>query len=260
MSPLADLVLSRAALFMLVVTRVSGFVVTSPFPGANVSSTQKATLVAVLSWLGCSFASAEAAPRAIDGTLVVATLLELGCGLLIGLVFRFVLAATDVLAQTISHAVGLSTASVLNPSLDAQDAALSRIITLFALLVALGIGAHRVALAYLLESFRALPVGSHIDLTASTAVFVDLAGSAIAVGVRLAMPALAVGLVVQIALALVARAAPSLQIFSVGLGVLIASGLAAITASLDGMMGGVVEHLRQLGPSLDLILTLARGR
>jgi flagellar biosynthetic protein FliR len=259
-STLADLVLSRAALFMLVLTRIVGFVATSPFPGANVSNTQKVTLVGALSWIACSFASSEVAPRAIDGHLVVSAIVELGCGILIGLAFRFVLSAADVLGQTVSHSVGLSTAAVLNPSLETQDSALSRIITLFAMLVALGAGAHRVAISYLLESFRAMPVGTNLDFAAPVSVFVDLAGSAVAVGVRLAMPAIAIGLVVQIALALVARAAPSLQIFSIGFAVLVAAGLAAIAASLDRMIGGLLDHLHELGDILDAILGLAHGR
>ena len=85
---------------------------------------------------------------------------------------------------------------------------------LMSMLLALTVGAHRVVLSYLIESLRVLPVGSNIDLAGALPLFISLSANALLVGVRLALPIVAVSLVLQLTLAMIARAAPSLQIFS----------------------------------------------
>jgi len=156
--------------------------------------------------------------------------------------------------------VGLGTAAVLNPTIETQDSVLGRIVSLLAMLIALGAGVHRTALAYLLGSFRAIPVGSAMLVPAATGTFIDLAGTAIGVGVELAMPVLAVGLIVQIGLALVARAAPSLQIFSVGLGILIGAGALTLLTTLGDLGAGLATHFASLGEALDRVLGAMQGR
>ena len=87
-------------------------------------------------------------------------------------------------------AAGLSSPSVLNPTLEAQDTAIGPHRQLFALLLALGAGVHRVALADLLTSFRDLPVAT-VTLSAGEPCsrFVDLAVTSFVVGVDSRSPA-----------------------------------------------------------------------
>ena len=113
---------------------------------------------------------------------------------------------------------------------------------------------HRVAIASVLESFRLLPVGSSVSFYAAAPVFVDLAAESLAVGLRLALPVVVISLATQAALALIARAAPSLQLFSVGLTVLIAASVMVLMASLGDVTLGLGEHLGGLGPRIARVL------
>jgi flagellar biosynthetic protein FliR len=117
--------------------------------------------------------------------------------------------------------------------------------------LALALGTHRVVISYLLESFRELPVGASLRLTASAPIFVELAGSAIAVGTRLAMPVIATAVALQVVLAMLARAAPSMQLFSVGFSVLILAGFATAIASLPGIGVGLASHFGEINTALD---------
>jgi flagellar biosynthetic protein FliR len=249
----------QAAAFALVMSRLSGFVVVSPFPGNNVPAMQRVGLVVVLAWVTSLFAPTAAVPADLGMHLIMSAMLELGCGLAIGFAFRLVFSASEVLGAVLSQATGLSAATVLNPASDSHDSALGRIVSLLAMLVALGAGVHRIALAYLLQSFRAIPVGTAMSIPQATGAFVDLAGSAVEVGVELAMPVVAVGLVIQIGLALIARAAPSLQIFSVGLGILIASGFVTIIATLGDMGSGLTSYFGGLAGHIDEVLFAIAG-
>jgi len=255
---LESLALAYATSLGLTAARVAGFVVVSPVPGEQAPAQTRVGLVILLSAV-VAFMIAEpaAAPPSI-GSLVVHACFELGLGLLIGLVFRFILAGADVLGGALSQASGLGAASLFNPALGAHDTPLGQVMSLFAMLLALGVGAHRVALSYLLESFRALPVGTMAPLPAAAPQIAELASAAIAVGVRLAMPVIAVSMAIQLVLALVARAAPSLQIFSVGFTFLILSGFVTVSLSLRAIAVGLVDHLGSLGGELErLLLSLA---
>jgi flagellar biosynthesis protein FliR len=255
---LPRLIVANAMLFALVSSRIVGFVAVSPFPGQNVSMTQRATLVVALAWIVTSFAPGAPHAPGLDLTLAGLAAVELGCGLLVGVAFRFVFAAAEVLGTVLGQMTGLASPSVLNPTMDAPETAVGRIVGLCALLVALAAGVHRVALGGLLESFRALPVGTAVFLDAPLLRFVDLGIEAFVVGVRLSTPIVAVALVVQVVLALVSRAAPSVQIFSVGFGLLFMSGMVAVLASFDDMMAGLTTHFARLAPFIDQALAPMR--
>lgn len=258
MTPLARLLWVDASVFALVASRIAGFVVASPFPGRNVGVTQRVGLVVVLTWLACGFAPRDGVVSALDLELAGRAVLEVACGLVIGMVFRFTFAAAEILGGALSQATGLSSASVLNPTLDAPETAIERIVSLGALALALAMGAHRVALAALLGSFRAIPVASPLALQAPIFAGAEMGMQAFTLGIRLATPVLAVALLVQIALALISRAAPTLQIFSVGFTILFSSTLATLMASIDDVGVGLGSHFNNLPVVLDAAITAMR--
>ncbi len=252
--------LGWAIAFVLVSARFGGFVLVSPFPGDRVPTAQRVGLVTILTLFTASILPPPTGPHALDLSLVPLAASEVACGLLVGIAFRFAIAAAEVLGGALAQATGLGTPSILNPSAGTQETALATFSTLLAILVAISAGIHRTVLAYLLESFRALPVGTPLAFTGTVPLYVELAGQAMSVGVRLAMPVVAVSLVTQVVLALVARAAPSLQIFSIGFTILIGSGIAVLMASLRDVGAGLLRHLGGLEPMLErLFAELAGG-
>ncbi|MFO0650537.1 MAG: flagellar biosynthetic protein FliR [Polyangiales bacterium] len=236
-------------------SRVAGFVVTSPFPGRQVAATQRVGLALVVAWVAGMIVPAPTWAPGLDARTVGAAVSELAVGLTLGAAFRVVFSGAEVLSQNIAQASGLAAPSVFNPTLETQESAIGEAITLFAMLVALSMGAHRVALGWLLESFRALPVGATAHFDATTGAFVDLAAAALTVGLRLALPVVAVALATQVALAMIARAAPALQLFNIGLAVLIAAGATVLMASLGDVTVGLGGHFATLSPSLDRVLS-----
>jgi len=252
---LEAMVVSRAIGFALVFARIAGFVLVSPFPGQNVSTTQRTGLVVVLAWIASLDAPIAHAPGQLLLSLAFAVANEAGCGLVMGCAFRFLYVAAEFLGQVVSQSIGLSMASVLNPATRSQDVALTRIVTLMAELLALAAGVHRIALSYLLHSFHALPVGSSLLLPASFHLLVDLAIRSMTVGLELGMPVVAVSLVVHIALAIIARAAPALQILHVGLSLVLATGFVTLLTTMPDIGHGIVAHYTSLARTLDQIIT-----
>jgi flagellar biosynthetic protein FliR len=211
----------------------------------------------VLSWVAFSMAPASGTPETIDADLVGCGVVEVVCGLTLGLAFRSLLAAGDVLGSLVGQMTGHATPTVMNPTLAAEDTAVSRVIGLFAMLAALAAGVHRVALASLLESFRALPVGTQSFHAAGLMPIVDLQIDAFVVGVRLGTPLIAVALLVQTSLGVISRAAPSVQVFSVGFGVLFVSTSVVLVQTAGDMLSGLVSHYEKLASVVDAVLTQA---
>jgi len=244
--------LSEAAAFALAVVRVAGLVIVSPFPGKNVPTKAKIALVVLLAFL----ARANAAPSSFqaDFSLFAYVPAELALGIVIGFTVRVTFATAEILGASFAQSIGMTMGQVYDAALGSEDTIPSRIVTLLAMMLFLALGAHRVALGYLLESFRAVPIGHVPDLTGSFASFVTWTDAAMEAGVRLSMPVIAVGLTIQVALALVARASPSLQIFSIGMGVTVAAGLLAILGSFRDTAAGLGAELAQVGPRIEHVL------
>ena len=165
-----------------------------------------------------------------------------------------------MLGASFAQATGLTFGQVYDPTLGGEDSVPSRVVTLFSMLLFLGLGAHRVALAYALESFRVLPLGHAVEIGAAAPSMVDFLGQAMDAGVRLSVPVMAIALAVQMTLALVARASPSLQVFSVGMGVTVAAGLLAILGTIDDAAVGLAAELEREGPRIEEVVTDVAAR
>lgn len=251
---LRDLAVGYAVTLGLVVARLAAFVFTSPFPGQGVPRTQRVGLVVLLAIVVMS--TREPLPRFLDAGLLAPLVIgEVAIGALIGLVFRMALMAADVAGELTSLSLGLGAATLFNPALGAQETALSRVFSTFALLLAITMGAHRVVIQILLGTFEALPIGAGAHPAAAGPLLVEMVGGALTLGLRMALPVVAVALAIQAGLALVARVAPSLQVFNVGFAVLIGAGLLVLAASAQDMMRPLVDHLGGLPARLDRVLT-----
>ncbi len=254
LSVLTDWLFRDVLVLGLVVARISGFVVASPFPGADVPRTARVGLVCALSYVSMLNAPAPLVPLAFDPSYLLKAAIEVTFGVAIAFVFRILLAAAEVAGELISQGTGLGAPALLNPTLGVEESALSRVVTLLAMLLVFASGTHRIALAYLMRSFDAVPVGSDIHVSGAAPVFAELAAQSVAVGFRLAMPVVAMALVTQVALALIARVAPSLQIFNIGFTILVGVGILTFGASLPDMATWLGEHFASIGSVMDRVL------
>jgi flagellar biosynthetic protein FliR len=251
--------IALAIAYGLAVCRLAGFIAVSPFPGQMLGWSGRMGLLAGLSLFAALGVNAPQCPTTLSVAVFPLALGEFLVGLVIGFAFYLCLSAADMLGHAISLGSGLSMPSVLNPNTASAESPLSRVLTLGALAIALGAGVHRVALGMLLASFRAVPMGARLSPEGVMQTVVDLAGASLSVGLRLATPVLGVTLVVQLSLAMIARAAPALQIFSVGLSVLVLSGLVVLGRALTDIGHALAEHLGAVGPWVERALTALAG-
>jgi flagellar biosynthesis protein FliR len=150
-------------------------------------------------------------------------------GVLIGFTIRMVFASLELAGELVGLQMGLSFAAFFNPASDQTQNAVASFLSLIALLTFLSIDGHLMLIHALSESFRLFPIAvdaAALPLTLERAV--GLAADMFSVALTLALPFLAVMLLINIVLGVLARVAPQLNIFAVGFPMTILVGLVTL--------------------------------
>jgi flagellar biosynthetic protein FliR len=215
----------------LTATRVSGLVVTAPLPWTVAPLRVRAGLTLALALAARPGAES---PTLSDLPLVMAVtaLGEFVVGAGIGFVVRLTVAAAEVAAEILAPQIGLGVAHLFDPNTQTSETALGSVFRHLAVLLAVAVGLHRVVLEALLHSFQVLPLGALIDFGPIAPRMLALTVEAVETGVRIALPTMAVIFMVQVALAFMSRAAPAMQIFSVGFAITLSAGALVLTLTL----------------------------
>ncbi|HVU05598.1 MAG TPA: flagellar biosynthetic protein FliR [Polyangiaceae bacterium] len=231
--PALDLLLQRElATLSLEVTRISGALVVAPLSWAVAPLRARGALVMLLAFVvhGQAFVSTEMAER--PELVAMAIPMEFLVGVALGFVVRLVVATAEIAADVIAPQMGLGAAHLFDPTTRATQTPIGSLLRNFGIVLALLAGLHRVLVGGLLASFRALPPGAAIDSTRVTSALVEICNESLVAGVRIAMPVIAVLLLTQVALAFVSRAAPAMQVFSIGFAVTLGVGALVLGLSL----------------------------
>ena len=178
-------------------------------------------------------------------------------GFLLGFSALMVVEVAAVAGDLVGYPTGLSLAQQLDPVTQGEATTASAFYRLTGLLVFIAVGGHRQMLAALGESYRIVPVGGVHLLGDWLPSVVGLTGRALALGLQMAAPVLVAGLLVDVFLMLVARAAPQMNLLVVGAPIRLAIGLLAIAFSLQmlaPLLGEVVDaSLLDAGRSLEAL-------
>jgi len=156
---------------------------------------------------------------------------QLLIGGFMGLALQIVTAAVVVAGQTISNSMGLSMASLIDPNLG-NVPVIAQFLLIMSTLIFVSLGGHAMLLALILESFATLPVGSTLFGPQAYALLVSWSSMIFLGALLTALPVMVTLLFISIGLGVVTRAAPSLNIFSVGLPATIVVGFVVLLLSL----------------------------
>ena len=186
----------------------------------------------------------------LQGLLILVQ--QLIIGLAIGFSMRLVFAAVGMAGQLIGMSMGLGFASFFDPQSQGHNTVISQFLVLLTMLVFLSLDGHLMMVSVIADSFVTLPITAHgngID-----PMKIMLWGETIfSAGLLLAMPVIAALLITNMALGILTRTAPQLNIFGIGFPVTLAIGFLVMTLALQGMLKPVenlihdgLSHMRQV--------------
>lgn len=160
---------------------------------------------------------------------------QLFVGLVMALVMQISSAAIVVAGQAVSGSMGLSMANMVDPSFG-NVPVISQFLTILGTLVFLSIGGHLIVFGLLLESFTLFPIGKSM-LTQELLGKITAWGALMFVSALLiSLPVVITLLFVNIGVGFITRAAPSLNIFAVGLPALLIAGFVVLWLSVPSVI------------------------
>lgn len=224
--------LDEVTAFALEMARIVGVVITSPIPWEVAPRQTKVVVVLLLALAAHGTPLAEGFVPIDLLTIVTAAVLEFGTGVAMGFVVRLTVGIAEVAGSTVAPIIGFGAAQMFDPMTGQADSILVKLFRHLALLLGLAAGAHRFVIGGLLLSFKRVPVGTALRPDLAATFLLRLTEDLLEVGVRLALPVIAVLLLLQVALAFVSRAAPAMQVFSIGFVVLFMAGGVVLTLAM----------------------------
>jgi flagellar biosynthetic protein FliR len=168
-------------------------------------------------------------------------------GLALAMAIRALVAAAELAGQMAGFQMGLSYSAIVDPQSGVRNNMLAALYGNLALMTFFLINAHHAFLRALRDSYESLPMGvGHVGGSLPQVV-VELLAIVFALGVRLAAPLVIVLVVTELALALIARSAPALNLMVVGppirlivglilLGVLVPAAVGVLAGASRGVL------------------------
>jgi flagellar biosynthetic protein FliR len=153
-------------------------------------------------------------------------------GLALGFAVRIVFVGIELAGQLVGLQIGLSFSAYFNPDSRESENVVSNFMALLVLLMFLAIDGHLILLSALVDSFRAFPAEATSLSPIEPLALVRAAADIFAIALTICLPILAVMLLVNVVLGVMARVAPQLNLFAVGFPLTVLAGLAALVLFL----------------------------
>lgn len=207
-----------------------------PMIGGTAVPVQLRILLSItLGYFVAAWVPLPAPPAMMSFAAVLAVVQEIAVGLMLGFVLQLAFAVPLIAAEQISGTMGLAMATSIDPASGTQAGALGTFFGLVLSLLFYATGAHLLWFDLLIESYRLLPAGQFAFGAWRAEAVVMFFGLGLAAAAAIALPVVLVLLLVQIVTGLIARSAPSLNLFALGLPAGVLAGIAALIIALPVM-------------------------
>lgn len=251
--------LPRVMTFVLALARVAGLFVLAPFFGARVAPVRvRAGLAFFLALAmlplfppdaGAAFTAEASLP-----TLAGVVLLETGIGVVMGLVAQLAFAAIQMAGQLIGIQIGIGLANLIDPQTQEHITSLAQWQNLLALMVFMAIDGHHALVRAMADSFTLLPLAHGFPDGAGFGVLTELSAGLFVLALRIAAPVLVTQLLVNAAMAVLAKLIPQLNVFVVGFPLNIAVGFFVLAAAQPFTIRLLIGSFDELQGSLDALV------
>ncbi len=244
--------LTEIAVFLSILLRISITLFMLPiFNSAQAPDAMKAAISIALSLMLFNILRDDVAPLPLEAIpLLLAVAGELVFGMALTFCILAIFSAVQAGGEILSFQMGFGFAQAADPLYGAQVTLINRWLQMVATLVLLAMNGHHMILRALVESFRNIPIGGFVFGAESFGRLMTFGGEIFVIAIKFAAPVMAALLLIQLALALLAKFAPQINIMAVSfpltvlLGfVFIAFAFAAWGEMMQRLFATAIEHL-----------------
>lgn len=246
-----DQLLANLPLLLLVSSRVAGVTAVSPVFSNRFLATQVRVVLTILLAL-LILPTVEAAPGTTEGpAFLLACLLELVVGLVIGFLSLLVFSVVQMAGAMLDMDMGLAMAQIMDPVSSHSEPLLGSFFQTLALMLYFALNAHHWLLRALAQSYSLIPPAGLAPSAPSLLGVANLLGGMLGTAVEMVLPFIGTMLIATAVMAALNRAVQQIQIFQVAIGVKAVAGLAMLALILPFFLG-FIEPLFSNGHQLIL--------
>ena len=246
--------ISMIASFIWPLTRILGLLaVAPPFGNNSVPVQTKLMLGVMLAFIVAPSIPplTHADPLSLAGTMIL--MQQLVIGMAMGFMVRIVFSGIEMAGEVIGLTMGLGFATFFDPQTQGRTSAISQFLVLVATLLFLTLNVHLSLFSALIESFKTIPISTTLTMGFSFQKLAIWGEQIFIIGMRLSLPIVAALLIANIALGILTRAAPQLNLFGIGFPITIGVGFLMLSMTIPYMLLPL-ENAFQSG--IDAILSL----
>jgi len=227
--------------FLLVFVRVSSFIASAPlFNQTHIPLKVKIWFSFFIAML--VFASLDITSLEYQGIIGFSVLIikEAVAGLLLGFVTNLCVYILSFSGNLIDMEIGFSMVNQFDPSTNVNTTITATLYTNAVMLIMMVTYMHHYILSAFIESFQLVPLGKvtvHLDLYRAGVLFM---ADYFIIGFRIILPVFAATLILNVVLGILAKVAPQMNMFSVGMQLKIMGGLVMLLIAI-GLLPRVSE-------------------
>lgn len=244
----------QAQLFFLAFTRVMAVIIHVPvLGGQTIPNEYRIGLGVLLTMMMVSWQPAPVGAEEMGLFMMAVSIArEVLLGTLIGFAASLTFGAIIIAGEAMGLGSGFSSGHIFNPALGDSGSAYNQFFVMIATLFFLIIDGHHGVLFALQRSFEAVPVAGAV-FPGSPEVLMRMTAQLITVGIQISLPVMCALLVTDFTLGLLARVAPQVQVYFLGLPLKVGVALVAmsllflaILPLLSNLFGGIGERMLAL--------------
>ena len=233
-----------AAAYLLTFARVGTLVMLMPGIGERLVSARLRLGFALTLALVLFPLTRPLLPRDVAGAAGVTLLVgEVAVGLVLGLSVRMIVAALQTAGNIVAQELGLAFAMSVDPAMGGQQAAIGNFLNLLGITLIFAADLHHLAISAIRDSYLLLPPAGMPGVGDAAGLAIKAVGQGFSLGVRIAAPFIAFGILVNLGLGVLSRLMPQLQVFFLAMPATILAGMVVLIAVVGAMMGVFVEDL-----------------
>lgn len=246
--------MNKMVTFLLVFCRVGGIFTLAPvFGNQNVTRTARIAIALALTFVFVPMVNYTPKTLEILPFLIV-ILKEIVVGVLMGFLCSLIFSAVTMAGSYIDIAMGLGMAQMVDPSSRDRVSVIGQLQSLVATLIFLCLNGHHIMIRGLNESFGIVPVGTMIFTPEAAKGMLVVFSSIILAALKISAPVVGVIFITDVAMGIMARTVPQMNIFNVGFGLKLTVGLLVVIIVLPATASVLVSLFA--GMHKDLVMLL----
>lgn len=244
-------------LFVLGFIRITALMTAFPIFGApTVPNSTKVLLSLVLAVV--LFPSVKQANQlfqhGLDSGFMWLAFREALVGVILGSIARLYFLSINIAGEMMSQSLGLSSAQIFNPMLGTQSNVLEQFQVTLAMLLFLSFNGHHILLTAMNQSFHVIPLSFDMIRFEGVKSAAVMGSQILVLGLKLSAPVVVALFLSQVAMGVVGRVVPQINVLVTSLHLSIIIGLFVIFVTLPFFLDGVHEMENEMGEHLFRIM------